>query len=118
MYSHFSSLPDEVLKLVLQHVPLKDRLSSCCFVSKRLHAAAVAATQQLSFDRRVYGPKTQPTQAKRAWQWLSHYGQHVTQLAMNRFEQPLLHLPCPNRSELSLGHACSVQLGPTANGQP
>jgi hypothetical protein len=39
-----SSLPDEVLKLVMQHVPLRDRLTICCLANRRLHAAAVAAT--------------------------------------------------------------------------
>jgi hypothetical protein len=36
--SSLAHLPDEVLKLVLKHVPLKHRLSSCCLVSRRLHA--------------------------------------------------------------------------------
>jgi hypothetical protein len=45
--SRLVSLPDEVLKVVMQHVPLKDRLSSCCLVNKWLQAAAVAATEQL-----------------------------------------------------------------------
>ena len=43
------SLPDEVLKIVMKHVPLGDRLTSCCLVSRRLHAAATTATEQLVF---------------------------------------------------------------------
>ena len=49
--SSISSLPEEVLKLVLKHVPLQDRLGSCCLVSTRMHAAAVAATEKLQLQQ-------------------------------------------------------------------
>lgn len=39
-----SSLPDELLKLVLQHFPVKQRLSSCCLVNKRLHMHACCSS--------------------------------------------------------------------------
>jgi hypothetical protein len=56
--SELASLPDEVLKLVMQHVTTKERLTSCCFVSKRLHDAAAAATQQLLlFEKGKYLPE-------------------------------------------------------------
>ena len=39
-----STLPDELIKLLMQHVTLKDRLTTCCLVNRSLHATAVAAT--------------------------------------------------------------------------
>jgi hypothetical protein len=134
--SRLISLPDEVLKVVLQHVPLKDRLSSCCLVNKRLQAAAVAATEQLLVfpadpawvDRLLImeefkdaSPDQQlsmaPEHAGSFLVWLSHYGQHITALCMLGFPQPLQQLPCPNLELLCL-EDCSLQLGPTSDGQP
>lgn len=110
MSSLLCSLPDEVLKLVMQHVPLADRMRSCCLVSRRLHAAATAATDAV----RLYGLDNQ----SRGLQWLSHHGQHVTKLhlisyhlLMSRLAQPLRQLPCPNLLELRVHRGC-VQLGP------
>jgi hypothetical protein len=105
-----SCLPDEVLKLVMQHVPLSDRLTSCCFVNMRLHAAAVAATASgtVLFE----GEGTSSLLA-----WLPQYGHNVMHLGLSDFSQPLQQLPCPNLQELQL-KCCIVQLGPTADGQP
>lgn len=36
-------------------IPFKDRLTSCCLVSKKLHAAAVAATVRVRVRVRVPG---------------------------------------------------------------
>jgi hypothetical protein len=58
------SLPDEVLKQVMQHVSLKDRLASCCLVNRRLHAAAVATTEQLALHDTRWGP---------GMEWLAYY---------------------------------------------
>jgi hypothetical protein len=103
-----SCLPDEVLKLVMQHVPLKDRLTSCCLVNRRLHAAAVAATDTVDL---------QGEDRSELLAWLPQYGHHVTMLKLLMFDEAVLQLPCPNLQELKL-HFCSVQLGPTADGQP
>jgi hypothetical protein len=85
--SSLLSLPDEVLKLLMQHFPTKDRLTSCCLVNRRLHAAAVAATDDLHLLGIRHGDSS--------LQWLSHYGQYVTRLALDCFQKPLLQLPCP-----------------------
>jgi hypothetical protein len=110
-----ASLPDEVLKLVLHHVPLKDRLGSCCLVSHRLHAAAIAATQQV-----VLGSYSElfPQQREDSFRaWMPHYGQHLTRLELRCFSEPLQQLACPNLLHLKLWK-CSVQLGPAADGHP
>jgi hypothetical protein len=102
-------MPDEVLTLIMQHVPLKDRLASCCLVSRRLHAAAVAATQDVELTR---------GHVQSGLQWLSPYGQHVITRTLDNLQQPLLELPCPNLLELRLLEMCSAQLGPAADGSP
>ena len=103
------SLPDEVLKLVLSHVPLNDRLGSCSLVHSRLHAAAVASTQQLKIGSWPRTPPPQRTQAMLGW--LSFYGQHVTHLDLTYLPQPLIQLPCPGLLELRC-YMGSIQLGP------
>ena len=95
-------LPDGVLKLVLQHVLVKDRLGSCCLVSRRMHAAAVAATETLSFQ----GP---PQHAASASVWLSSCGQQLTKLYFGVWGPPR-ELVCPYLLELEL-FGCHVQLG-------
>ena len=104
--SNLMSLPDEVLKLLMHHLSTYVRLNSC-LVNKRLHAAAVAATDDLHLLGIRHGESS--------LQWLSHYGQYVTRLALGCFQKPLQQLPCPALLELDLGRSfehCSVQLGP------
>jgi hypothetical protein len=107
-----SSLPDEVLKLVMRHVPLSYRLTSCCLVSKRLHAVAVAATDCLDLQHLTH------PRAESALDWILQNGQQLTRLSFTNLRQPLHahQLPCPNLLELVLGRGCSVQLGPAADG--
>jgi hypothetical protein len=107
--SRLNSMPDEVLKHIMQHVPLKGRLASCCLVSRRLHASAVAATQDVELTR---------GHVQSGLQWLSPYGHHVTSLTLDNFQQPLLELPCPNLLELKLLKMCNMQLGLAAHGSP
>jgi hypothetical protein len=110
--SSLASLPDEVLKLVMQHVPLQDRLGSCCLVSKRLHAAATAATQDLSWK------SADPSSTQSAIQWITHYGQHLTSLLWwSSNSWPHQQLPCPNLQKLFIVSSIA-QLGATAGGQP
>ena len=45
-----SQLPLQLLAEVLQHVDLKERLSSCALVCSMWHAAAVAATRSISIS--------------------------------------------------------------------
>ena len=142
---YLTSLPDEVLKLVMQHAPLKDRLTSCCLVNKKLHAAAVAATDQLAVfladnwpvpweDKEirpssVHDWKTvsddilrlsSPLHTHSMLPWLSLYGQHVTSLDMlgiPPWGREWQQLPCPNLLQLCVDE-CNVQLGPAEDGTP
>lgn len=74
-----------------------------------MHAAAVAATQDVELTR---------GHVQSGLQWLSPYGQHVITLTLDNLQQPLLELPCPNLLELRLLEMCSAQLGPAADGSP
>jgi hypothetical protein len=105
-----SALPDEVLKLVMQHVPQTERLTSCCLVSRRLHAAAVAATQEL------YGHGKTMQDADSCLEWICMYGQHLTRLSFLMFPETLRQLPCPDLLELEIEFS-SVQLQ-AADGYP
>ena len=111
--SRLESLPAEVLKLVMQQIHLRDRLLSCCLVSKRLHAAAVAATQQVELAALDLAPGGMQS----GLHWMSQYGHHVTSFSFGNYSQPVHKLICPNLLELRMW-MCSVQLGPTADGQP
>ena len=116
--SRVGFLPDEVLKLVMQYVPLGQRLGSCCLVNRGFHAAAVAATGEL--DLYCWGVSN-PTSADSLLMWLEHYGQQLTYLRMKSFQpfpRLLQQLPCPNLQELVLSDGCSLQLGPAADGTP
>jgi hypothetical protein len=57
-------------------IPLKDRLTSCCLVSKKLHAAAVAATECLEL------PFLPRQRAGSLPGWLSQYGKRLTRLRL------------------------------------
>ena len=105
-------MPDEVLRAILRHLPLKDRIKGCFLVSRSLLAAAAAATEHFQLDFRYMSTQ----HAESALRWLSHYGQHLTHLDFSSLEQQLLQLPCENLLELKL-HSLEVQLG-TADGQP
>lgn len=100
----FASLPDEVLKLIMHHVPLTDS----CLVNRRVHAAAMAvADLQLQLDS--YEVLLPVPRAKCFLDWLAKYGHHVISLRISSWG--LQQLRCPNLQALSLEH-CSVQLGP------
>ena len=115
--SDLMSLPDEVLKLVMRHVPHKNRLRSCCLVCKRLHAAAIAAidSMQLRFGGFRQPP---PEDAVHALHWLDKYGQHLTQLVFGDLPHTLQQVPCSNLLHLELRQGCCVQLVPAADGTP
>jgi hypothetical protein len=70
-----SSLPDDALKLICSYVSFKHRFTSCCLVNKRLHAAATAATgdMSLSFTADPEHPRLiTPPHRDSALRWLSH----------------------------------------------
>ena len=106
--SSLVALPDEVLKLVMEHVPLTDRLGSCCLVSRRLHAAAVAATDRVCLVN---------SRCESGIEWLLHYGHHVTGLELVDCPHPVSQIPCPNLLQLRCVD-CSMQLGPAPDGSP
>ena len=114
-----ASLPDEVLKLVMQHVSLRDRLTSCCLVSKRLHAAAVSATDRLELDftEDIHDYNLNAAARQPSSQWLCKYGQQLTSLYVSGLGWPLRELPCPNLQRLQLSD-CAVQLGVAPGGLP
>jgi hypothetical protein len=90
-----------------RHVPSR-------MVSKKLHAAAVAAvaaTQQVDLG------ELRHDSVQSGLHWISQYGQHVTSLSFEDYSQPVHELSCPNLLDLEMW-TCSVQLGPTADGQP
>ena len=109
------ALPDEVLKFILHYVPLNDRLSSCCLVNHRMHAAAIAATQQVVLGSYSELFTQQREDSFRAW--MPQYGQHLTRLELRCFSEPIQQLACPNLLHITLWQ-CSVQLGPAADGHP
>lgn len=112
-----SSLDKEIMKLFMQHVPLRDRLGNCSLVSKELHAAAVEATQSLELFMPCEAHTTVPNLTGCLSSWVSHYGQHLTKVMLRGFKQPLRHLSCPNLLDLELSSVFkdgSVQLGPAA----
>ena len=108
--SCLSCLPDEVLKAIMALIPFKDRLTSCCLVSKKLHAAAIAATECL--DLPALSPQPSTTGSSLPG-WLRHYGQHLTRLHLG-IPCRLLRLPCPMLLELKLSSlSCKVKLNAT-----
>lgn len=99
--SPFSELPEDLWKLILCNVPLRDRLGSCSLVSQRLRSAATAATEDIC----VYLYEKQ----ERADGLITYLHKHfVTRLEVHG--APLLtHLPpCPHLRTLELKD-CRVQ---------
>jgi hypothetical protein len=115
--SNLNSLPDEIIEFIMHQVPMRDRLTSCCFVNSRFHAAAVAAPAALIVGQRDwFYPKftvESPERAQETLDWLASYGQHMTRLVFHSFPQTLQQLQCPRLLELTVQYDCSVQLGPT-----
>lgn len=111
------SLSDEILTMILRHIPIKHRMTSCCLASRRLHAVAAAATHDLQVSCRCNDiPRDR---ADAVLQWIVQHGQHLTSLGMQLTDlaQPLLQLPCPNLLELELWNG-RVQLRAAAGGVP
>lgn len=65
-------LPQDIIACVLQHVSPRDRLTSCCLVSKAWHATCCASlsSMTLTCDRQH--------EANTAFSWLSKHGKGVT----------------------------------------
>jgi len=98
-------LPEDIWKLVLQHVPMSQRLSSCALVCQKFKAAAVAATDCIEatlFEQPAVDNLTT---------YLQQHGRHLTRLILNGectdddsdLNWPKLeHLPCQRLQELHL----------------
>lgn len=100
--SSLSDLPKPVLQLIMQFVPVMERLTICCLLSKELHAAAVAATQELELT---------PEQVQSAYKWMMLYGHNLKSLKVQDSTRSLLEptaygtsaiQSCPNLTKLVL----------------
>lgn len=95
-------VPEDIWKLVLQHVPLRQRLCECALVCRKFHAAAVAATK--SIETRLYKPSSSDSLVD----YLRSHGSHLTSISMSGAKSagkwPLLdQLPsCQRVQQLSL----------------
>jgi hypothetical protein len=97
--------PPEVLELLLSFVPLPERMSSCCLVNKKFHAAAVAVTQCISADL-----KSDLTDDNSFRTWMQQHGGTVSSLKLARPYSKLSGLPCSALRHLDLS-AYAAQLG-------
>jgi hypothetical protein len=71
-HEQLPQLPAGILQQVLSYVPLHHRLGSCSPASRSMHAAAVAATDD------IYLPNLNSQQkASELCQWLDRYGSQV-----------------------------------------
>lgn len=129
--SSCEGLPDDFWQLVMQCVPVMERLRVCATVSKALYRAAVAATDQLEVPLGGFSSE----QTERFWNWMDLHGQNITILVIPgsfpaksfgttrvltaaSMMPALPRLPCQNLRQLELSR-CSVQLGPCpSNNQP
>lgn len=82
----------------MQHLPLKERLGTCCLVSNRLHAAAVAATDCLDLESTF---RTQH-RVESGLEWIMKNGQQLERLKLYNIRKPIQQLPCVNLLELQL----------------
>ena len=107
--SCWSSLPEDLWKLILVHVPLPERLGPCSRVSQKLCRAAAAATDQLELR---LGHSAQRTEGIARWLFLNSH--QLTSLNLRRLGAPLLELPCQQLRQLYIGDAW-VRLGPSSH---
>lgn len=94
------ALPHEVMVMVLQLIPLHERLSSCSLVQRRWAAAAAASN---NMEANI----TSEQQLAQLQAWLQQHGRHLTSLQLSSkcsggTQVKLKHLPCPNLLELQL----------------
>jgi hypothetical protein len=86
-------LPAGILQQVLSYVPLQQRLGSCSLVSRAMHAAAVAATEEI-----YLADLNSQWKASELCRWLARYGsqalRHIRVPA--RWRHPMLSLALPS----------------------
>lgn len=109
-------LPEELWKLVLQHVPLQQRLSSCALVGHKLRAAAVAATECIEAALPARKRSAQRN-LDSCVTYLQQHGRYVTGIMVAGWShapvlRPLLEqLPCHNLQQVGLTNL-DLRLGP------
>lgn len=103
------ALPDAVVALILQHIPLKQRLGPCALVSRSW--LDVAASIPPAFISAVISQQ-HSCQSLHDWLTAEKRGQHITtlQIALRASAgKPRLHLPCTHLARLQT--LCLKQLG-------
>jgi len=99
-------MPASWLVMILQHVPLQQRLGVCTRVCHAFHTAAVAATNSISITR-----MSSQEQCDNVSEWLQLHGGGITRLDIQEgHELSLACLPCPALRDLNL-QGLSVQQG-------
>ena len=98
-----------MLVLILQHVSIKQRLTTCSLVSKQFRAAAEAATSRVGFHA------TSASRMGRFMTWLQTHGTGLTHLDLKSAPSYRLPaLPCVRLRSLVLSDM-QVQLAPAAD---
>lgn len=113
-------VPHEILVLVLQCMPLNQRLGSCSLVNKPWATAAAEATYLINSESLSSKYNSSSTTLRNLLQWLSKHGQHVEDIYLmapdsdQDQDRHLSELPCPNLLQLALGGGFSMQLAPSS----
>jgi len=89
-----SSLPKDVLRLILGKVPMRARVGRCSPVCKEWRTAAVAATDSMQLNSCTAPESLQL--------YLKQHGQHLNSFSLKMRKQQLMHLPCSRLQELRL----------------
>lgn len=94
-----AGLPDAVLPLILQHIPLWRRLTSCVLVCKAWHEAVASTTADV--DHQLWDPP----QCQQLQAWLQHWAGQVVSMQLSaggdmQYERPPIELPCCKLSQL------------------
>jgi len=97
-------IPAAILVVIMQHVPLQQRLGVCTRVCHAFHTAAVAATDSISITT-----MSSQAQSDNVSQWLQLHGGDVTSFhAQHGRRASLASLPCPALRDLNLPRAVSA----------
>jgi len=96
-FMQISSLPDEVLPLILRHVDPKQRLTVSALLSTRFRDAAIAATDAIQLETKSLA------KSKSLAAWLRNHGSAITSLKLSSAQGFQLHeLPCTHLKTLEL----------------
>lgn len=95
------SLPSKALEIIMQAVPVKQRVGQCALVCRSWASAAAAVTDSIMLDR-----DADITDGSLQL-YLASHGDSITQLHVPRLGRParwgeLTEIPCPNLKDLLL----------------